>query len=489
MLSLQRKQVAEILDEDRRINHRVLDREKEQVKVFTEQLKPKGEADLETEVSFEKDLEKLQGLLEQRISSAEDIIRSGGQAGPITQRTEAFNTLYNSAPLVASYNGVVRSITDPSVSNQTREAMKAKMGEIQNLANALVYGYTRVLTRLTGVGIQDESFRRFAPRLVSAQAVVALIQAQLFRNSYSIIRKGDVEAQISDLMASYPRARPEDFGTKLDTIFNSAAQTPFFKDFGDDAIRRRAAQLAAEQGHPLSQDEFRRLSRTIFGPPAPMPIDPALEAELQRMGRVETAAKEEIGRRATSLPEPYRPPPTYSMLSPEFVAGIERTAEEERALKLDSDRNALRVIVEKYSDVPGRGWIEDAALPGGVAERDNDIDELIEDLIDVKLALANATGVETTRAGVEAAVRPLVGALVGATRASNAQKRLFRNRLVRVYNDYIADKAKLLAIEKDERVKQAKLIPKIGSAKPRFGRLGMWYNDALNDPYLVRSSV
>jgi hypothetical protein len=512
MLALQRKQVKEVLDEDVRAWRRVLDREREQVKVFDEVIKPKPEADLQTEVAFEKDVEKLQALLERRINALEEIIRSRGATAAVAEpagvgavaaeaaaaepaarrraaavgparQAEAVSEIFNSAPVVASWNGIVRSISDPSVTQRSRDVMKTKLQEIQGMVNALVYGFITAVNAINAPGITDVQFARFVPRMISAQSVYSLIQKQLFTGSYFMIRQNDVEAQSQDIIANLPMGADQ-IGTKVKRVLASPVLAPFAMTAADNAAARRAAILAAEQGRPLSAEELARIRGTIFGRIAPvMPLDPALEAELNRIARIETAAKEEIGRREERLPEPYRPPPTYSMLSPEYIAGIERTADEFRDASIRSDRDKLAEILSKYSPGADGAFVDDDDLPGGEEERLEDIDNLVTDIVEVRMRLDELKGIETTRAAQEALIGRKVAALVNNRRESSRRAAIFLSQLKGLMNEYLDSKLELLQIERDDRVKQQKLIPKVGNAKPRFGRMGMRFDDSRNDPY------
>jgi hypothetical protein len=492
MMSLERKQVKEVLDEDVLAWRRVLDREREQIKVFDEVIKPKTESDLSTEVAFEKEVEKLQVMLERRIASVEVINRARGAAALVPgvagpgRQAEAEKEAFLSAPVVATWNGITRYLTDPSVTQRTRDSMKTKLAELQASINTLVFGFNNIITALSGPGITNEQLSRVLPRVLSTQAVYVLIQKQLFTNQLSMIRSGDIEAQMADLVAGLPRGAGV-IGDRVDAILASPLLSPFWLRAGDDAAVRRARILAAETGNPLSADEFQRVRSSIFGAKSSrIPLDPALDAELNRMAAVETAAKEEIGRLETKLPEPYRPPPTYSMLSPEFVQGAVKTAEEWRDASLAADTTRLQAVLNKYKPLPGGVWNDNAAL-GGDAVVENDARELGDDLVELRERLAELKGEDVSRASIQAVVTPLVDGLVNNARNSNARRKDYLRAITALMNTYLDEKAELLDLEKDERVAQAKLIPKVGRAKPRFGQLGLWYDDMRNDPYLVRS--
>lgn len=491
MLSLQRRQVKEVLDEDTNAYRRVLDRERQQVKVFDETIKPKAEADLQTEVSFEKDVEKLQILLERRINAVEEIIRSreaapgpgpAGRFGP-ARTAEAASEALSSAPLVASWNGIVRSLSDPSVTQRVRDSMKSKLTEIQGQVNALVYGFNGLIYALSGPGITDVQFSRFVPRMMSTQAVYSLIQKQIFTGQFSMIRAGDIETQLADIKAGLPRGAGT-IGERIDRILASPVMAPFYLNYAADAANRKRAILEEQRGRRLEDDEFQLLRASIFGAKNPkIPIDPALAAELERIGRVETAAKEEIGRREERLPEPYRPPPTYSMLSPEYIAGVTKTADEFRDASLRTDRDALAAILAKYDIQADGTYLDNDDLAGGEEEKTDDVGFLIDDLVELRLALAKLEGRETTKLGEEERLEATLATLNGNRRSTIPQKQRFVRNLKALMSTYLDEKKRLLQIERDERVEKAKLIPKIGNAKPRFGRLGMWFDDSRNEMF------
>ena len=64
MESLRERQRREILDEDKNINQRVFEREKEAVRLMSESVLPKKSRDIESETSVEKLVESVQRVLE-----------------------------------------------------------------------------------------------------------------------------------------------------------------------------------------------------------------------------------------------------------------------------------------------------------------------------------------------------------------------------------------------------------------------------------------
>jgi len=178
---LRRRQVAEILDEDRRINDRVFSRELEQVKEFDEVVRPKTGRDIDTEVKFDREVERMNAVLIHKLNAIENIFKPYGKSADVTARNQEI--VLNTSDVISSFNDLARAVNTPTIANDTREALKAKIQEISPNVNALLYGYKQLSTKVNRAGEQNESIRaRLVPRLITGYATISVLPKDLFQN-------------------------------------------------------------------------------------------------------------------------------------------------------------------------------------------------------------------------------------------------------------------------------------------------------------------
>jgi len=276
MLS-RRKYIDEVLNEDRRIYHQVFDREKEQARVFNEVVSPKGERDISTEVKVDSEIDRLKGLLDNKIVIGEGIIAPRVGKDPKGKDLERFNL--SVADITRTYNDIVRNAIRPDVRSSTRDMVKTKLQELNSLINTLVYLVPEVMLDVIrnppvagGMNADFNKMRAVIPvlgSLLNQYGVYATISKQLSRNSFKPIDNYDIQASINNFINSRPITGPsypigtseEDLERKLAYLLRAyvAGMSGVRYVDSDKMAEERRRLLEEELDRPLSKSEIDKI--------------------------------------------------------------------------------------------------------------------------------------------------------------------------------------------------------------------------------------
>lgn len=248
MQSLRDRQILEVLDEDRNINRQVFDREKQQVKVFQENILPKKTRDLEAETSVDKLVENINRIVENKLTSLEYLLSKIVSTKDIgdAEGRRSYNNVVSNGDIITNYNQLIRVYTVEGISRASQELIKVKLQDIKPNIDAIIYGIEQLVQYLFEAGKSDKEIFQ----LIRSQAVFQIIQDQLFRtNSYKTIEQGDIQVAIKEVLSELSdvqRAELRDISGR-DITEKSLLKLPI--EIGDDEARIQ--QLEAELGFNL----------------------------------------------------------------------------------------------------------------------------------------------------------------------------------------------------------------------------------------------
>ena len=459
---LRRKQVAEVLDEDRRINDRVFSREKTQVKEFDEVVKPKTGRDIDTEVKFDKEIEKMNGVLAYKLSALENIFKPYGKSVDVMAKNQEI--ILNTSDIITTFNDLARAVNAPSLANDTKEALKAKVQEIATNVNALVYGYRQLLEQVNGRGGEtaEATKARLIPRLITASSAVSTIQKQLFSSSYTPITSSELQTTYAKIVASLPE-RLRNFIKGLDSA-RDLSRRPLQVGLERDVLQRRIRMLEADQGRPLSVEEVARVRNTLFGAKeSRADPDPAVAEEIHRQDQQELEDRTAANSVVQGLPEPVVPAPRISNLGEELRRGIIEEGQrsyEENVARMDG-------IIQTYRD-KYRPQVAVDAIPLDSINRD--VQGLLRALQSTIIENANAGGEELDAVDVHDRLEAEYPALLrNAPRGSATKRSQFSRAINNLADAYLEQYNILLRRKADERVAQGLNQPVVGEGKPHHG--------------------
>ena len=248
MQSLRNRQIREILDEDMNINRQVFDREKEQVRVFQEDVLPKKTSDVEAEISVDKLIETLNRTLENKLTGLEYLLSKivGTKDIGDAEGRRSYNTVVNNGDFITAYNQLIRVYTLPGMSRASQEAIKVKFQELKPNLDAMVYGLQELIQYLFESGKTDKEIFQ----LVRSQAVYELVNKQLYTGTnYKIIEQADINVSIKEVLSDLSevqRAELKEISGR-DVAEKSLLKLPI--EVGND--EERIKQLEAEFGFNL----------------------------------------------------------------------------------------------------------------------------------------------------------------------------------------------------------------------------------------------
>lgn len=206
MESFRQKQIKEFLDEDKNIRRQVYEKEKEQVRVMDELVKPRPGIDTTAEIKNEQLIELLKKAIEAKSQAVELLIGSQFGAGRErdAERNRLVSEIARNGEVVRLYNDVVRNLIKPDNREQSRDLMKSKISELEPLINTITYGIDQVLEGLGNPGgAGGEAFNRLlsvaVPQLLGTKALFLVIGRQIYTGTYEIIDQRLVDLEYNKL--------------------------------------------------------------------------------------------------------------------------------------------------------------------------------------------------------------------------------------------------------------------------------------------------
>jgi hypothetical protein len=458
---LRRRQVAEVLDEDRRINDRVYTREKEQVKEFDEVVKPKTGRDVDAEVVFDKQLEKMNAVLAVKLNAIENIFKPYGKSVDVIARNQ--DIVLNTSDIISNYNDLVRTLNSPTIASVSREALKAKIQEISPNINALLYGYDKLTNKVNIAGEQNASNRaRLVPRLVSAYAAVAVIQKQLFTNGYTPITT-------SEIQVSYAKTVSELDGRVREYLAGLEGQRdlrlrPLLAGNERRMLEQRIRMIEAEKGQPLSQEEITRIRNTLFGVKEHQAeVAPGVAEELHRQDQQALEDRTAANSVVQALPDAIIPVPRRSNLGEELRRGIVESGDTTFEEQAEAMQRTLQTYLEKYDRNVG-----DIYTPADILA---DIDPLLRFTGAEMINDAEANGEEVDADEIHRVLRadyePIL--LRAFPRDSMNKRRQFDRKMSALIRQYFTYYKKELRRRIDAEVERGLNQPVVGEGKPHHG--------------------
>lgn len=251
MEALRKKQIAEVLDEDRNINREVFRREQQQVQVFKETIKPLDQANVDNIYKTERDIGAFMKELE---TASTDLTGFYDNTSKISSWGAPIGDL------VMKYNILVQNATMPTLTGRTKKAIESKIQSISSSLEGMVYESRQVV--LDGIQyIRNENHKmiRGLGELVLLYAMLKLMKHRLFINDYQLISPGDVNYSLDSILSDFPQDI-DILKKSFSFLPRTGLQLQEQKKF-QELIEKKES----ESGKPLSTDEKLILARTYFG--------------------------------------------------------------------------------------------------------------------------------------------------------------------------------------------------------------------------------
>jgi hypothetical protein len=261
MESLRERQRREVLDEDKVINQRVFDREKEAVKVMGESVLPKKTRDIESETSVDKLIESIQRVLEGKMVSIEFLMTYLAEKGKAFKgdSLRAYNNLIINTDFVSLWNQLVRVYTTAGLSRNSQEAIKVKFQDLKTNIDAMDYG----LEELFQLYIESEFFEvdnyKQAYRLLQSQAIYRNVKNQLFQGqNYRQIDAPEISISVKEIISELSEEQRQKLKMIEESPIEDRSLLKLPIEIGQNADRIRA--LESEMGFVLPDDVKENIS-------------------------------------------------------------------------------------------------------------------------------------------------------------------------------------------------------------------------------------
>jgi hypothetical protein len=276
-----RPEVKDIQDEFLNIYRRVYDNTKDWASRFTEDRTPQTQRDADTIDSIQKQVENLTKVLTEKFNIIDSIAKGIAPATGIKSR-EIAQEFGKSYDIIKPYNEIIRSYLNPEINSKTRDEIKTNIQQIVPILNQIISTTRQALDLryLRGPYLADAQriAKKYMNPLITTYMVLLVIQKNLFRNTYSLIDKPQIDIQYNEWVSSFP----ENIRNFLTLIQNQSGEEFAEERRGQvrsqdrikatDNIRNLDQKLAEsirlieeDSGTPLSDGEKIRLRNILFG--------------------------------------------------------------------------------------------------------------------------------------------------------------------------------------------------------------------------------
>ena len=258
-MSLRQKQIQEVLDEDVMANRAVFMRQKKNVATEFQQIMPKKQSDMVSEVGIAKGIEALNGLIERKLLAMEKFLSSNGKS------SRELTEIESSGDAVSAYNAIVRLYLASGFSRDSQDIVKNQFQNLQSNIDAIVYGYNQTIDFLFSEAEPSKGLFN----VIRASCIYRAINDQLFESGANInprvLTQGDLEIELKDYLgtlSSERQAMLREFQGEIGGPALSIANLPLrnFPVLGDD-VEERIRALEVEKGVTIPESTKQALRR------------------------------------------------------------------------------------------------------------------------------------------------------------------------------------------------------------------------------------
>jgi len=258
-MSLRQKQIQEVLDEDVMANRAVFMREKKNVATELQQIMPKKQSDMVSEVGIAKGIEALNGLIERKLLAMEKFLSSIGKS------SRELTEIESSSDAVSAYNAIVRLYLASGFSRDSQDIVKNQFQNLQSNIDAIVYGYNQTIDFLFSEAEPSKGLFN----VIRASCIYRAINDQLFESGANInprvLTQGDLEIELKDYLGTLSADRQamlREFQGEVGGPALSIANLPLrnFPVLGDD-VEERIRALEVEKGVTIPESTKQALRR------------------------------------------------------------------------------------------------------------------------------------------------------------------------------------------------------------------------------------
>jgi hypothetical protein len=252
MQELRRKQIEEILDEDRNINKEVFRRQQKQVKVFSEEVKPLDQANVDSVFKTEKDVDVFLGRLDDMDGIMRDFFADIHDYG---------NWMTPNQKFVLEYNVMVQNARIPTLTSRTRSAISNR---IQYAAEPLAG--LKYLTRqaciegIKYIKYQNKKAIVYLSNIILLYGLTKLMEQRLSVNDFTPITPTDSNYMLENVLMDFSSEDVEII-KKSYTYFSDTGLELYDKRNLEKAIRIKEHEL----GRKLTNREKLIFTRTFYG--------------------------------------------------------------------------------------------------------------------------------------------------------------------------------------------------------------------------------
>ena len=278
------RDIDEILNSDVRINRRVVDKEKEFIALFMDNLKEAPQLDRNVMDKTLKEADKINKVLIDLKGRLEQVeLISDKELKNPTKRDIIYRALNNSE-IILLYNDLIRSYKDPEVSFVSKEAIKANIQSIVPFINDICFLIDKIIEdkflyfgarprQILTYALYDTSagnnlignisnaVELYLKQFLSMYATFRFIQSSLLRNNYDLVSEENVEVEFDKIYSEYPAE------TKIliDNVIGGFGKE--HTEAQNQAFERRKKLIESDNQAPLTSEQVGEIRNQIFGVP------------------------------------------------------------------------------------------------------------------------------------------------------------------------------------------------------------------------------
>jgi hypothetical protein len=252
-MNLRKRQISDILNEDRNIDKQVFAKEFQQAKIFTEDIKPITLVEESVKLNINAGIDKLINEIDDVIDSINNILSGNFDSSDI-------GTITNGLDFLSLWNAIINNFDKNGVKPNMRLSFTSDIQKLSPFISALDYGLTTIINRIfndinNDVKPDKEAalLRQNLSGIVVFFSIISLIKKRLSATEYKTLTPGDINLEYQNIVSSYSNTDKR----ILQYLSNNNLLTS--RAIDGQTFNKQVEEKQAEKNQALTQKELAEL--------------------------------------------------------------------------------------------------------------------------------------------------------------------------------------------------------------------------------------
>ena len=202
-MNLRKRQISDILNEDRNIDKQVFAKEFQQAKIFTEDIKPITLVEESVKLNINDGIDKFIKHIENVIDSINNILSGNYDSSDV-------QSISNNLFLISLWNAIINNFDKNGIKPNMRLSFTSDIQKLSPFISALDYGITTIINRIFNdinndvkPDKEEAVLRQNLSGIIIFSSVISLIKKRLSATEYKTLTPGDINLEYQNIVSSY----------------------------------------------------------------------------------------------------------------------------------------------------------------------------------------------------------------------------------------------------------------------------------------------